>query len=80
MGKSFAECLLLHSYFFEIQSLVQFFHILSCQPGTEQGRISEQLLEVTITHEERTQEKGCENLEIPLEFGSSKYNQPNFAV
>lgn len=40
----------------------------------EQGCISEQLLEVTITYEERTQEKGRENLEITLEFGSSKYN------
>ena len=74
MGRATVECLLLYLYFFKIQSLIQFFHTPSCQTGSEQGYISEQLLEATITREERVQEKGGENLEIPLGFGSSKYN------
>lgn len=50
VAKAPVEYLLLNVYFFKIQPLVQFFHVPSCQSGTEQGHTSEQLLESTITH------------------------------
>lgn len=37
-GESNCWCLLLYFCFFKIQPLVQFFHIPSCQTGTEQGQ------------------------------------------